>query len=93
MTIPNLITIGRLFLAPLVIVMIVNANWDGLHPFRRRRHLGCDRRLPRQALRHGERAGSMARSRREQGGSSIYITLAVVGAVPVWLVVLVVART
>ncbi|WP_449375086.1 CDP-alcohol phosphatidyltransferase family protein, partial [Bosea thiooxidans] len=28
MTIPNLITVGRLFLVPLVIVMIVNARWD-----------------------------------------------------------------
>jgi cardiolipin synthase len=94
MTIPNLITIGRLFLVPLVIVMIVGANWetafilfvvagisDAVDGFLAK-HCGMASELGAWLDPVADKALIV----------SIYITLAVVGAVPVWLVVLVVAR-
>ncbi|MCO5093118.1 CDP-alcohol phosphatidyltransferase family protein [Bosea sp. (in: a-proteobacteria)] len=94
MTIPNLITIGRLFLVPLVIVMIVGANWraafvlfvvaglsDALDGFLARR-CGMGSELGAWLDPVADKALIV----------SIYVTLAVVGAIPAWLVVLVVAR-
>ena len=94
MTLPNLITIGRLILVPLVIVMIINERW--LAAF-----------LLFVAAGISDAVDGFIAKRFDMGSElgayldpiadkalivSIYITLAVVGAVPVWLVVLVVAR-
>lgn len=94
MTIPNLITIARLFLVPLVIVMIVNARWetafilfvvaglsDAVDGFLAR-HCGMASELGAWLDPIADKALIV----------SIYVTLAVVGVVPVWIVVLVVAR-
>lgn len=94
MTIPNLITIARLFLVPLVIVMIVNARWeaafiifvvagvsDAVDGFLAR-HCGMASELGAWLDPIADKALVV----------SIYITLAVVGAIPIWLVILVAAR-
>lgn len=94
MTIPNLITIGRLFLVPLIIVMIVNASWqvafilfvaagisDAVDGFLAKRH-GMASELGAYLDPIADKVLIV----------SIYITLAVVGAIPAWLVILVVAR-
>lgn len=94
MTIPNLITIGRLFLVPLVIVMIVGANWEtafilfvvaGISD-------AVDGFLAKNCGMASELGAWLDPVADKALIVSIYITLAVVGAVPVWLVVLVVAR-
>lgn len=94
MTIPNLITIGRLFLVPLVIVMIVGANWEtafilfvvaGISD-------AVDGFLAKRCGMASELGAWLDPVADKALIVSIYITLAVVGAVPVWLVVLVVAR-
>ena len=94
MTLPNLITIGRLFLVPLVIVMILNGHWqaafvvfvvagmsDAVDGFLAR-HCGMASALGAYLDPIADKALIV----------SIYVTLAIVGAVPAWLVVLVVAR-
>ncbi|MBN9454095.1 MAG: CDP-alcohol phosphatidyltransferase family protein [Bosea sp.] len=94
MTIPNLITIGRLFLVPLVIVMIVGANWQvafilfvvaGISD-------AVDGFLAKSCGMASELGAWLDPAADKALIVSIYITLAIVGAIPVWLVVLVVAR-
>ena len=94
MTLPNLITIGRLVLVPLVIVMIIDARWlaafiifvaagisDAIDGFIAKRF---DMRSELGAYLDPMADKALI--------VSIYITLAVVGAIPAWLVILVVAR-
>jgi cardiolipin synthase len=94
MTLPNLITIGRLVLVPLVIVMIVNQRWqaafvifvvagisDAIDGFLAK-NFGMASELGAYLDPIADKALIV----------SIYITLAIVGAVPSWLVILVVAR-
>lgn len=94
MTLPNLITIGRLFLVPLVIVMILNGRWlgafvvfvvagvsDAVDGFLAK-HCGMASELGAYLDPIADKALIV----------SIYITLAMVGAVSSWLVVLVVSR-
>jgi len=94
MTIPNLITVGRLFLVPLVIVMIVNARWDiafilfvvaGVSD-------AIDGFLAKRWGMASELGAYLDPTADKALIVSIYITLAVVGVVPAWLVILVVAR-
>jgi len=94
MTLPNLITIGRLFLVPFVIVMILNGHWQGAF-------IGfvvagvsdaVDGFLARRCGMASELGAYLDPVADKALIVSIYITLAVVGAVPVWLVVLVVSR-
>ncbi len=94
MTLPNLITIGRLILVPLVIVMIVDQRWqiafvifvtagvsDAIDGFIAKR-FGMASELGAYLDPIADKALIV----------SIYITLAVVGAIPIWLVILVVSR-
>lgn len=94
MTIPNFITIGRLILVPLVIVMIVNQRWqpafiifvlagisDAVDGFIAKR-FGMASELGAYLDPVADKALIV----------SIYITLAMVGAIPSWLVILVVSR-
>lgn len=94
MTLPNLITIGRLFLVPLVVVMITNGRWeaafilfvaagvsDAIDGFIAKR-FGMTSELGAYLDPVADKALIV----------SIYITLALVGAIPVWLVILVVSR-
>ncbi len=94
MTIPNLITIARLFLVPLVIVMIVNARWEaafivfvvaGVSD-------AVDGFLARRCGMVSELGAWLDPLADKALIVSIYITLAIVGAIPIWLVVLVAAR-
>lgn len=94
MTIPNLITVGRLFLVPLVIVMIVNARWDfafilfvvaGVSD-------AIDGFLAKRCGMASELGAWLDPIADKALIVSIYITLALVGAVPIWLVILVVSR-
>ncbi len=94
MTIPNLITIARLFLVPLVIVMIVNARWEaafivfvvaGVSD-------AVDGFLTRRCGMASELGAWLDPLADKALIVSIYITLAIVGAIPIWLVVLVAAR-
>lgn len=94
MTIPNLITIGRLFLVPLVIVMIVGANWEAAFVLFVVAGISdaVDGFLAKNCGMASELGAWLDPAADKALIVSIYITLAVVGAVPVWLVVLVVAR-
>ncbi|WP_377847795.1 CDP-alcohol phosphatidyltransferase family protein [Bosea sp. UC22_33] len=94
MTIPNLITIGRLFLVPLVIVMIINANWDAAFILFVVAGISdaVDGFLAKRCGMASELGAWLDPVADKALIVSIYITLAVVGAIPVWLVVLVVAR-
>lgn len=94
MTIPNLITIGRLFLVPLVIVMIVNARWDAAFIIFVVAGVSdaIDGFLARNCGMASELGAYLDPVADKSLIVSIYITLALVGAVPVWLVILVVAR-
>lgn len=94
MTIPNLITIGRLFLVPLVIVMIAGANWDAAFILFVVAGISdaVDGFLAKRCGMASELGAWLDPVADKALIVSIYITLAVVGAIPVWLVVLVVAR-
>jgi cardiolipin synthase len=94
MTIPNLITIGRLFLVPLVIVMIVGANWEAAFVLFVVAGISdaIDGFLAKRCGMASELGAWLDPVADKALIVSIYVTLAVVGAIPVWLVVLVVAR-
>jgi cardiolipin synthase len=94
MTIPNLITIGRLFLVPLVIVMIAGANWQAAFILFVVAGISdaVDGFLAKRCGMASELGAWLDPAADKALIVSIYITLAVVGAIPVWLVVLVVAR-
>jgi cardiolipin synthase len=94
MTLPNLITIGRLILVPLVILMIVNQRWQvafaifviaGISD-------AVDGILARRFGMASELGGYLDPIADKALIVSIYITLAMVGAIPAWLVILVVSR-
>ncbi|BCB19976.1 CDP-alcohol phosphatidyltransferase family protein [Bosea sp. ANAM02] len=94
MTIPNLITIGRVFLVPLVIVMIAGANWQAAFILFVVAGISdaVDGFLAKRCGMASELGAWLDPVADKALIVSIYITLAVVGAIPVWLVALVVAR-
>lgn len=94
MTIPNLITVGRLFLVPLVIVMIVNERWDAAFIIFVAAGVSdaVDGYLARNCGMASELGAYLDPIADKALIVSIYITLAHVGAIPVWLVILVVSR-
>jgi cardiolipin synthase len=94
MTLPNLITIGRLILVPLVIVMIVNARWDeafflfvaaGVSD-------AIDGFIAKRFDMRSELGAYLDPLADKALIVSIYITLAIVGIIPIWLVIVVVSR-
>lgn len=94
MTLPNLITIGRLALVPLVIVMIVIGHWQiaflifvvaGVSD-------AIDGYLARNCGMASELGAYLDPIADKALIVSIYVTLATVGAIPAWLVALVVSR-
>ncbi|MDR6871873.1 CDP-diacylglycerol--glycerol-3-phosphate 3-phosphatidyltransferase [Bosea sp. OK403] len=94
MTLPNLITIGRLILVPLVIVMIIDARWQlafiifvaaGVSD-------AVDGFIAKRFDMASELGAYLDPVADKALIVSIYITLAVVGAIPSWLVILVVSR-
>ncbi len=94
MTIPNFITIGRLILVPLVIMMILQGNWqlaftmfvvagvsDAVDGFLARRYdMGSELGAYLDPV--ADKALLV----------SIYLTLAIIGIIPAWVAVLVVSR-
>ncbi|MEN5081743.1 CDP-alcohol phosphatidyltransferase family protein [Bosea sp. TWI1241] len=94
MTLPNLITIGRLGLVPLVIMAIASGLWQlafvlfvlaGLSD-------ALDGFIARRFDMRSELGGFLDPLADKALIVSIYVTLALVGVVPVWLVVLIVSR-
>ncbi|CAN7444858.1 CDP-alcohol phosphatidyltransferase family protein [Bosea sp. LjRoot237] len=94
MTLPNLITIARLILVPLVIVMIVNGRWDeafflfvaaGVSD-------AIDGFIAKRFDMKSELGAYLDPLADKALIVSIYITLAIVGIIPVWLVIVVVSR-
>lgn len=94
MTLPNLITIARLILVPLVIVMIVNARWDeafflfvaaGVSD-------AIDGFIAKRFDMKSELGAYLDPLADKALIVSIYITLAIIGIIPVWLVIVVVSR-
>lgn len=94
MTIPNIITIGRLILVPLVIVMIMQQRWvaafllfvvagvsDAIDGF-----------IARQFNMKSEFGAYIDPLADKSLLVSIYVTLAIVGAIPNWLAIIVVSR-
>jgi len=94
MTLPNLITIGRLFLVPLVIVMILSGRWPGAFIIFVVAGISdaVDGFLAKRFGMASELGAYLDPIADKALIVSIYITLAMVGAVPTWLVILVVAR-
>ncbi len=94
MTLPNLITIGRLILVPLVIVMIINERW--LAAFVLFVVAGISDAIDGFIAKRFDMASELGAYLDPVADKalivSIYITLALVGAVPAWLVILVVSR-
>ncbi|SIP90948.1 MULTISPECIES: CDP-alcohol phosphatidyltransferase family protein [unclassified Bosea (in: a-proteobacteria)] len=94
MTIPNLITIARLFLVPLIIVAIVNAQWE--LAFAGFVVAGVSDAVDGYLARHCGMASELGAWLDPLADKalivSIYVTLAIIGAIPVWLVVIVAAR-
>lgn len=94
MTLPNLITIGRLILVPLVILMIVSQRWQAAFAIFVIAGISdaVDGLLARRFGMASELGGYLDPIADKALIVSIYITLAMVGAVPAWLVILVVSR-
>lgn len=94
MTLPNLITIGRLVLVPVLIVMIVNERWQGA--FILFVVAGISDAVDGYLAKHHGMASELGAYLDPIADKalivSIYITLAVVGVIPSWIVILVVSR-
>jgi len=94
MTIPNFITIGRLIIVPLVIMMIIQGNWQlafGLFVVAGVSD-GVDGFLARRFDMKSELGAYLDPVADKALLVSIYLTLAIVGILPPWLAILVVSR-
>ena len=72
LSIPNIITLGRIILVPVIVwAIVVEPDGDRVRdlPHCRRQRRG--RRVPRQALQHGERTRRPARSAGRQGAAGL----------------------
>ncbi|MFL4998313.1 MAG: CDP-alcohol phosphatidyltransferase family protein [Microvirga sp.] len=94
MTIPNIITIGRLIIVPIVIVMIMQQRWStafvlfvvaGISD-------GVDGFIARKFDKRSEFGAYIDPIADKALLVSIYVTLAIVGAIPSWLAIVVVSR-
>lgn len=94
MTIPNLITIGRLILVPLIIVMIMVGHWQAAFVIFVTAGVSdaVDGYIAKRFDMASELGAYLDPIADKALIVSIYVTLAVVGAIPVWLVILVVLR-
>ncbi|PTM42805.1 CDP-alcohol phosphatidyltransferase family protein [Bosea sp. 124] len=94
MTLPNLITIGRLFLVPLVIVMILNGRWQAAFIIFVVAGVSdaVDGVLAKRFGMASELGAYLDPIADKALIVSIYLTLAISGAIPSWLVILVVSR-
>ena len=94
MTIPNIITIGRLILVPVVIVMIMQQRWAAA--FGLFVAAGVSDAVDGFIARHFDMRSEFGAYIDPLADKSllvsIYVTLAVVGAIPSWLAIVVVSR-
>jgi cardiolipin synthase len=94
MTIPNAITIARLFLVPLIIAAIVNGRWE--LAFAGFAVAGISDAVDGYLARHCGMASELGAWLDPLADKalivSIYVTLALMGAIPPWLALLVLAR-
>ncbi|MCB5177027.1 MULTISPECIES: CDP-alcohol phosphatidyltransferase family protein [Microvirga] len=94
MTIPNLITIGRLIIVPFVIVMIMQERWGTAFVLFAIAGIsdGVDGFIARHFDMKSELGAYIDPLADKSLLVSIYISLAVVGAIPSWLAIVVVSR-
>ncbi len=94
MTIPNFITLGRLILVPLVIMMIVQGNWQLAFLFFVMAGVSdaVDGFIARRFDMRSELGAYLDPVADKALLVSIYITLAIVGIIPAWVAILVVSR-
>ncbi len=94
MTLPNLITIGRLILVPLVIVMIIMGRWQAAFALFAAAGISdaVDGFIAKRFGMASELGAYLDPVADKALIVSIYITLAVVGVIPPWLAILVVSR-
>ena len=94
MTIPNFITIGRFFIVPLVIMMIVQGNWQlafglfvaaGISD-------AVDGFLARRFDMRSELGAYLDPMADKALLVSIYLTLSIIGILPAWMAILVISR-
>ena len=94
MTIPNLISIARLVMVPIVIAMILQGRWAvALAVFAL---AGVSDAVDGFVARHFDMRSELGAALDPLADKvllvSIYVTLAIVGSVPAWLAILIVAR-
>jgi cardiolipin synthase len=94
MTIPNLITVGRLILVPLVVVMILQGRWGAAFTLFLVAGVsdGIDGFIARRFDMRSEFGAYLDPIADKALLVSIYVTLALVGVLPAWLAVVVVSR-
>ena len=94
MTIPNLITIARLIMVPIVIVMIMQQRWGAAFVLFVVAGIsdGIDGFIARHFNMKSELGAYIDPLADKSLLVSIYIALAVVGAIPSWLAIIVVSR-
>ncbi len=94
MTIPNLITIGRFILVPLVIMMIVQGNWGIAFALFVMAGVSdaVDGFIARRFDMRSELGAYMDPVADKALLVSIYVTLAITGIIPAWVAILVVSR-
>jgi len=94
MTIPNIITIGRLIIVPLVIVMISQGRWGAAFVLFVAAGIsdGIDGFIARRFDMRSEFGAYIDPLADKALLASIYMTLAIVGVLPAWLAIVVVSR-
>ncbi|MGO4525047.1 CDP-alcohol phosphatidyltransferase family protein [Microvirga sp. 2MCAF35] len=94
MTIPNIITIGRLILVPIVIVMIMQQRWATAFALFVVAGISdaVDGFIARKFDMRSEFGAYIDPLADKSLLVSIYVTLAIVGAIPGWLAIVVVSR-
>lgn len=94
MTIPNLITIGRLILSPLIIVMLTQGRWTGALALFLIAGVSdaVDGFIAKRFNMVSELGAYLDPIADKALLVSIYVTLSVVGVLPAWITILVVSR-
>lgn len=94
MTLPNLITIGRLFIVPLVIVMIGQGRWELAFVLFALAGISdaVDGYIARRFKMQSEFGAYIDPLADKALLVSIYVTLSVIGVLPGWLAIIVVSR-
>lgn len=94
MTIPNLITIGRLIIVPFLIVMIMQGRWETAFVLFVAAGISdaADGFIARHFDMRSEFGAYIDPIADKALLVSIYVTLAIVGAIPGWLAIVVVSR-